>query len=328
MEALLLRRLVRAIAEGRPMELHDIAKRLVTDEEKRGHDKVAEDLRRILKTAVPAPMVLEGTEPAQGLARLPVNKRTGANLAVVQHFDALRSDMVLPAGVEARFKRIEQEFAARERLATYGFRPKKKILLYGPPGCGKTLGAERLAANLRMPLVRVRFDAVVSSYLGETASNLRAVFDLSKGSEPRVLLLDECDFIAKSRTDTRDVGEMARVVNTLLLLLDEYDAPGMLIATTNLHEALDPAIHRRFDDAIEIPRPGPDEQQRLLKSVFKQISVGKGFSWSRHVSALAGKSAADIVRVGEEAAKLAIMKQDEHLLDRHMTEALELAGIQ
>lgn len=326
MEALLLRRLVRAIAEGRPMELHDIARRLVNDEEKRGHDKVAEDLRRILKTAVPTP-ALEGAEPARGLSRLPVNKRTGTNLAVVQHFETLRGDMVLPAPVEARFKRIEQEFSARERLSSFGFKPKRKVLLYGPPGCGKTLGAERLAVNLRMPLIRVRFDAVVSSYLGETASNLRAVFELSQGSEPRVLLLDECDFIAKSRSDTRDVGEMARVVNTLLLLLDEYDAPGLLVATTNLHESLDPAIHRRFDDAIEIPRPGPEEQTRLLKAVFRTMTVAKGFSWSRHATALAGRSAADIVRIAEEAAKLSILQQDAQLSDLHMSRALELAGI-
>lgn len=308
------------------MELHDIARRLVTEEEKRGHEKVAEDLRRILKNALPTPS-LESPEPAQGLTSLPVNKRTGANLAVAQHFEALRGDMVLPSQVEARFKRIEQEFSARERLSTFGFRPKRKILLYGPPGCGKTLGAERLAANLRMPLIKVRFDAVVSSYLGETASNLRAVFDLSKGGEPRVLLLDECDFIAKSRTDARDVGEMARVVNSLLLLLDEYDAPGLLVATTNLHDSLDPAIHRRFDDAIEIPRPGAEEQLKLLKSVFRKMTVAKGFTWSRHVSRLNGRSAADVVRIGEEAAKLAILQQDKNLSDVHMTQALELAGI-
>lgn len=307
------------------MELHDIARRLVNDEEKRGHDKVAGDLRRILKTAVPV-TALEGPESPQALSRLPVNKRTGANLAVVQHFETLRGDMVLPASVETRFKRIEQEYSARERLSAFGFRPKRKVLLYGPPGCGKTLGAERLAANLRMPLVRVRFDAVVSSYLGETASNLRAVFELSQGTEPRVLLLDECDFIAKSRSDARDVGEMARVVNTLLLLLDEYDAPGLLVATTNLHEALDPAIHRRFDDAIEVPRPGPEEQTRLLKVVFRTMTVAKGFSWSRHVAALAGRSAADVVRIAEEAAKLSILQQDAQLSDLHMSQALELAG--
>lgn len=308
------------------MELHDIARRLVKEEEKRGHDKVAEDLRRILKTAVPAP-TLEGPESPQALNRLPVNKRTGANLAVVQHFEGLRGDMVLPAQVEARFKRIELEYSARERLSSFGFRAKRKILLYGPPGCGKTLGAERLAAHLRMPLIRVRFDAVVSSYLGETASNLRAVFELSQGTEPRVLLLDECDFIAKSRSDARDVGEMARVVNTLLLLLDEYDAPGLLVATTNLHEALDPAIHRRFDDAIEIQRPGPEEQLRLLKGVFRTMTVAKEFSWSRHVTALAGKSAADVVRIAEEAAKVSILQHDTQVSDVHMSQALELAGI-
>ena len=110
--------------------------------------------------------------------------------------------MVLPPDTEARFGRIEREFAARERLGVYGLKPRKTILLYGPPGCGKSLGAKRLAWNVGLPLMKVRFDALLSSFFGESLSNLRAVFDAAK-SRPSVLLLDECDFIARSRAGAR-----------------------------------------------------------------------------------------------------------------------------
>lgn len=132
------------------------------------------------------------------------------------------------------------------------------------------MSAERIAWNLGLPLLKVRFDSLLSSYFGESASNLRMVFDYCK-NEPVVLLLDECDFIAKSRTTTQDVGEVPRIVNMLLTLLDEYDAPGLVIATTNLKVSLDEALFRRFDDVIEMALPGKIERKRLL--IFRNISV-------------------------------------------------------
>ena len=126
--------------------------------------------------------------------------------------------MILNDQIENKLKCIEKEYAAKERLLAYNLSPKKKILLHGSPGCGKTLAAERLAWNLGLPLLKVRFDSLLSSYFGESAANLRSVFDYSK-KEPVVLLLDECDFIAKSRTTSQDVGESAtnceHVINSI-----------------------------------------------------------------------------------------------------------------
>ena len=180
--------------------------------------------------------------------------------------------MILPNEVEERLLSIKQEYVARERLKNFNLVPKRKILLYGPPGCGKTLSAERIAWNLGLPLLKVRFDSLLSSYFGESASNLRMVFDYCK-SEPVVLLLDECDFIAKSRITTQDVGEVPRIVNMLLTLLDEYDAPGLVLATTNLKVSLDEALFRRFDDVIEMPMPGKSERMRLLEMTLSAIPV-------------------------------------------------------
>ena len=112
-------------------------------------------------------------------------------------------------------------------------------MFYGPPGCGKTLGARRVAYNTGLPLIKVKFDTMLSSYFGESASNLRSIFEECEQS-PSVLLLDECDFIARARKGSKDVGEVPRIVNTLLQLLEDYDLPGLVIATTNIQEELDP----------------------------------------------------------------------------------------
>jgi SpoVK/Ycf46/Vps4 family AAA+-type ATPase len=214
--------------------------------------------------------------------------------------------MVLPPGIEERFARIEREYAARERLSAYGLRPRKTILLYGAPGCGKSLGAKRIAWNTGLPLMKVRFDALLSSYFGESAANLRTVFDSAR-ERPCVLLLDECDFIARSRTATKDIGEASRIVNALLQLMEEYDAPGLLVATTNIESSLDEALFRRFDDIFQVPLPGAGEVEKLLRMTLSALTVSPQVRWKELTAALEGASAAQVVKSAEEAAKAAVL---------------------
>lgn len=207
-------------------------------------------------------------------------------------------------------------------LLITGFATGKKILLYGLPGCGKTLGAERLAWNTGLPLLKVRFDAMVSSFLGETASNLRVVFeDASKN--PCLLFLDECDSIAKSREDYQEVGEMKRVVNTFLQILDEYEpTSGLLVAATNLNKSLDTALWRRFDDLIEVPKPGKKELEFILKETLSAIEVGS-IDWPAIVDMMRDFSAAQAVRVAQDAAKRAILEREELVIHEHLQEAIK-----
>ena len=179
-------------------------------------------------------------------------------------------------------------------------------MLYGQPGCGKTLGAERLAWTTGLPLVKVRFDALISSYLGESGINLRAVFESAK-ERPCVLFLDECDFIAKSRNSNNDVGEIPRLVNTLLQLLEDFDAPGLLVAATNLDKQLDKALFRRFDDVFEVLPPGEEEIERLVKSTLAAIPVSKNIRWKAIVDKLLGMSAAEVVKAAQDAAKNTVL---------------------
>lgn len=214
--------------------------------------------------------------------------------------------MALPPDVEERFARVEREYAARERLSAYGLSPRKRVLLHGPPGCGKSLGAKRIAWNTTLPLMKVRFDALLSSYFGESASNLRTVFEGAK-ERPCVLLLDECDFIARSRSTGRDVGEASRVVNALLQFLDEYDAPGILVATTNVEDSLDEAIFRRFDDVFLVPLPGDKEIEQLFRLTLSAIKVSGKVDWGSIIASLKGLSAAYVVKAAQDAAKAAVL---------------------
>jgi SpoVK/Ycf46/Vps4 family AAA+-type ATPase len=154
--------------------------------------------------------------------------------------------------------------------------------------------------------MKVRFDALISSYFGESASNLRAVFDAAR-EQPCVLLLDECDFIARSRVASKDIGEVARIVNTLLQLMEEYDAPGILVATTNIESSLDEALFRRFDDVFQVPLPGPEEIEKLLRLTLSSVELDGDISWNELVKMLTGFSAAHVVKCAQAAAKMAVL---------------------
>jgi SpoVK/Ycf46/Vps4 family AAA+-type ATPase len=229
--------------------------------------------------------------------------------------------MILPAKTETHLLSIEKEFVAKERLNRYNLAPKQKILLYGPPGCGKTLSAERIAWNLGLPLLKVRFDSLLSSYFGESASNLREVFDYCK-REPVVLLLDECDFIAKSRVSIHDVGEVPRIVNMLLTLLDEYEAPGLVIATTNLKIALDEALFRRFDDVLEIPIPEISERVRLIEMTLSAMPVSPDVNYQDLANNMDGCSSANVVLTVQRAAKICVMNGSKNINSAHFEQAL------
>jgi len=322
MNADILKRIVRAIADGSQGDLDRLARKVVESERQVGHTKLADQLDAILARARSIKSrSLAANENKRSLIDLPTSKRHGESLVTLIPRESLEHHMVLPKEIDARFARIEKEFAARERLGAYGLRPRKTVLLYGPPGCGKSLGAKRLAWNVGLPLLKVRFDALISSFFGESASNLRSVFENAK-ERPCVLLLDECDFIARSRTNTKDIGEASRIVNSLLTLMEEYDAPGLLVATTNVEDSLDTALFRRFDDVFLVPPPGEAEIENLLKLTLSAVTVAENLDWGSFVQTLAGDSAAMVVKAAQDAAKAAVLAGQKIVMPAHLKAAI------
>jgi Cdc6-like AAA superfamily ATPase len=289
-----LKRLFRAVACDDSQAIDSMLSVVIAEERKLGHTKLAEQLDSILQkrdrltgskqlSLAPQPKtVSDRPKPVHPQRSGGPTPPTAIEQSALQpsfcgdNFPRSLCGITwfLSDAVEERFCRIEREYAARDRLAHYGLKYRQKILLYGSPGCGKTMGAERIAWNTGLPLVKVRFDAMVSSYLGETATNLREVFETA-AANPCLLFIDECDALAKSREDAQEVGEIKRVVNTFLQLLDEYEVSnGLLIAATNLTKFLDEAVWRRFDDVIEVPKPTDPEIRTILKQTLASVEVG------------------------------------------------------
>lgn len=278
----------------------------------RNHHHLAKDLETILSAH-------NGTTPPNGhrqkpqvLAPLrrdigtPQDSERGVDL--VEPRDARRGldTLVLDHDTRVNLERIIEENRRAEVLRAHGLAPSSRILFCGPPGCGKTASAEAVAAQLSLPLALVRFDAVVSSYLGETASNLRKVFDFAR-SRPMVILFDEFDAIGKDRASAEEHGEIKRVVNSFLQILDGFPSDTVTIAATNHEGLLDQALWRRFDEIIVFAKPDEAAIAELLANTLRQIGVEPGVRFDALASEMRGFSHADVERVCLDAMRNAIL---------------------
>ncbi len=238
---------------------------------------------------------------------IPKDPERGAALVEVIEPSRSLDDLVLAPDTRQILDRILTENRRADLLYSHGLRPANKIIFCGPPGCGKTVAAEAIAQGLYLPLVLVRFDAVVSSYLGETAANLRKVYDFAT-TRPMVMLFDEFDAIGKSRTAEEEHGELKRVVNSFLQMLDGFKGEAVMIAATNHQGLLDVALWRRFDEAVYFNKPDQRAIQELLIRNLRQTGISKAIRVESKAKALVGLSHADVERIARDAVKQTILE--------------------
>lgn len=236
---------------------------------------------------------------------------------LVDHVKDLRplTDLVLPSGTRTVLERVLAEHHRAAELGARGLRASNRLLFCGPPGCGKTVTAGALALALGMPLAAARLDAVLGQFLGTTSSHLRQIFDLAK-RERLVLFLDEVDALGAARgSQSADSAgsEIKRVVNSLLMMLEEMRGPSLVVAATNHEGALDPALWRRFDEIVVFPRPAGLEAVALLTKLVRQYDprvATLSYNLAPWARKLARMSFADVERVALDAAKAVALDGD------------------
>lgn len=315
-----LRQLIRAGADGDIAAFRAASHSIIEEERQKQHHLLANDLERLLYGTQNG--VSSNVRKLHKGSELPTNKDNG--LALLEERAVVREekDIILSDATQTLLSEIIHEHNRADVLRSYGLRPAQKLLFCGPSGCGKTLAAEVIAHSLSLPLVIVRLDSVISSFLGETASNLRKVFDYV-AQYPVVALFDEFDALAKDRGDAADHGELKRSVNAVLQMLDSYRGESLLIATTNYESLLDQAVWRRFDETLSFELPALEQVKRLL--ALKLSGVRREFDTDDHEIAnlFKGMSHGDIERVLRRAVKEMILSGREFLQRSHIDEALK-----
>lgn len=264
-----LKDLIAAYRDRDDLLFRRAAQGIIDEEEAKRHTTLARDLRHLLASGTSVHMGQFETP----LPEPPKDRDSALPLVDLQIPDRHIADLILNPGLRASVHELVDEVGRWATLDSLGVPRRNRVLLHGPPGCGKTSIAEAIAGDLGRVLVTVRVEGVISSFLGETAANLRRVMDFA-GTGAYVVLFDEFDSLGKHRDDPADHGELRRVANAALQLIDRYRGPSILIAATNHAQVLDNAMWRRFDEVLEVPLPTPAELGELLGRLLLGRTAG------------------------------------------------------
>lgn len=281
---------------------------LIEEEKSKNHYVLANKLKKILTMT---PNIIIGKTFTNNLNTtfdIPRDKDKGSALVEIKYPKKSFEDIILANDVKQQLEDIILEYRKKYILQGYGFKPKTKILFCGPPGCGKTLCSEILANELDLPILYTRFDGLISSYLGETASNIRKVFDYAEKNN-WVLFFDEFDAIGKSRDNSDENGELKRVVNSFLQILDNFNSDSFIIAATNHEKMIDSALWRRFDEIVFFGKPNEQQISYLIKNklrAFKTLDL----DIEKFSKKLISSSYADVERICTETIKHCLINGD------------------
>ena len=295
-------RIIEGGLSGDRVRVLNYARTLAANLEKEGDTRFAHRINSVLANKKFSTATLDG------LSSKPVDQESRIDIVDVEMVLPEDIDLVLSNFLEKETESFISMYDHRESIAARGIEAQNHLLLYGPPGCGKTSIARYVAAKTGLPLVTARLDGLVSSLLGSTSKNIRKIFDYAARQEC-VLFLDEFDVVAKRRDDENELGELKRVVNSLIQNIDAFATGSILIAATNHHELLDPAVWRRFNKVIEVPKPTTREI-KIYADKFIQPHMSERLT-PRYISSFEGLSYSDLATAAKNAFCAATLRDEE-----------------
>lgn len=312
-----LKALLQSHLEGDDNRFYSVAMQVAAHEAKRGHGKLAEDLRTLVDQAKSRRVTISESKT------IPISKPRGelANLLSVCYPKSRLGDMVLNSELAQQLERIIREQRHAAEILSHGLSPRRKLLLVGPPGTGKTMTASVLAGELGLPLFQVRLDGLITKFMGETAAKLRQIFDATHHARG-VYFFDEFDAIGSQRGLANDVGEVRRILNSFLQMIEQDDSHSLIIGATNHPDILDNALFRRFDDLLHYELPDNAHIAGVLKSRLSRMAV-KNTSWNRLATKALGLSYAELSRAADEVLKTALIERSETISEKDISQALE-----
>ena len=301
-----LKALLKSHLDGDEGRFLSVSMQVAAHEAKLGHGKLAEELRDMVDVAKSRSQTVGAASKL-----VPLNKPRGelAGLLDVSYPKTRLSDMILDDGISGKLKRTIKEQRFFSKLQEHGLSPRRKLLLVGPPGTGKTMTAAALAGELGIPLFLVRLDSLITKYMGETAAKLRQVFD-SIANVRGIYFFDEFDAIGSQRGNLNDVGEIRRVLNSFLQMIEQDSSNSVIIAATNHPDILDYALFRRFDDVIQYGIPNQEQIVLMLKARLTGFQPNR-FPWSKVAGHALGLRYAEISRSADETIKDCIIHDSE-----------------
>jgi SpoVK/Ycf46/Vps4 family AAA+-type ATPase len=308
----LLVSLVRAGASGDRATLTSTVEALVAEERAKSHNVLAEKLSRALQS-VPVTTSSELRRPAS----------TGRDFVIESEPAAQLESLILTLPAEQLTRQLIEEQQRADLLRAQGMQPRHRVLLSGPPGNGKTSLAEAIAEAIAVPLLTVRYDALVGAYLGETNARLARLFEYARAM-PCVLFFDEFDAVGKERGDVHETGEIKRVVSFLLMQLDQLPSYVTVVAATNHAELLDRAVWRRFQLRIDMPSPDKKSVAKLIARFFDGWPEDPGVTPQAVATKMGSTSFAEVFEFCQNIRRRHILSQGADSLKSVLAQELRL----
>jgi AAA+ superfamily predicted ATPase len=287
-----IKALIRAHSEEDSERFKTTALQISAYEARHGHVQLAQEIKTLLEK--------------QSRVKSKILQFNNQNQMLLMSAPSSRlEDLVVSDEAHERIERILTEYLKRKKLQTYGMMNRRKILIEGAPGTGKTMTASIIASELNLPLYTVQVDKLVTKFMGETSVKLRQIFD-SIESIVGVYLFDEFDAIGADRGIDNEVGEMRRILNSFLQFIEQDASESIIIAATNNQRILDKALFRRFDDVLHYSMPSTDDVRKLF-TIKLQVFAPDFVLSDTLIDEAASLSHAEITRVCDDAIKDAIL---------------------